>query len=233
MYKNDQEFLQKRYDPIHNRTIDYKHDAWQRILAVLSGITKLHTPVKLLDVGCYDGYIASLMRERMGNTCRLYGVDAANNSLTLARQQGMTVKVCDVTKGLPYVSDFFDYVFAGEIIEHIVDTDFFMREIKRVLKPDGICILTTPNSLSLGRRLHYLIGSGIFLEVSYSIPKNAAGHVRYFTFGSMKEFMTMHEFQITRIVSDTVNFPWFKSPLLAQIIPTIGQSIIVFAQNNK
>jgi SAM-dependent methyltransferase len=38
-----------------------------------------------------------------------------------------------------------DVVFAGECIEHIEDTDAFLSEIYRVLKPNGIAIFTTPN----------------------------------------------------------------------------------------
>lgn len=40
-----------------------------------------------------------------------------------------------------------DIIFAGECIEHIEDTESFLSEIWRILKPEGIAIFTTPNSL--------------------------------------------------------------------------------------
>jgi len=40
-----------------------------------------------------------------------------------------------------------DVIFAGECIEHIEDTEAFLSEIWRILKPEGIAIFTTPNSL--------------------------------------------------------------------------------------
>jgi len=233
MYKNRQEFLKKRYDPVHNRTINYQEDAPARLEAVLSGIKKTETPIKLLDIGCYDGHVGLLLKRKFGKQCKVYGIDVANNSIKLALQKGIQAKICDVTAGISYESNKFDYVFAGEIIEHLYDTDFFMEEVKRVLKPNGIFILTTPNFLSFGRRIYYLFGKGIFMEVSFSLPEKAAGHIRYFTFDTLKELAKLHNFEPIMTFSDTVTFPWFRINLFAKIFPTMGQSIIAFLRNKK
>lgn len=233
MYKDSNVFLKKRYDPVNNRTIDYYKDAPSRVSGVLSQVHKVTVPTKVLDVGCYDGHIGMLLKEKMGAQCVVYGIDAADNCVAESRKKGIKAKKCDITKGINYPSNSFDIVFAGEIIEHVLDSDFFMRELKRVLKPNGTLIFTTPNSLSLGRRLNYLFGNGVFLEISYTIPKNAAGHIHYFTFSTMKEFASMHKFEILSLYSDTVNFPTFRSDMLAKYFPTLGQSIIVFLRNKK
>lgn len=46
---------------------------------------------------------------------------------------------------IPFVSEYFDSMFAGEIIEHVSDPVEVLQEWKRVLKPNGTLILTTPN----------------------------------------------------------------------------------------
>lgn len=142
-------------------------------------------------------------------------------------------KVCDVTEGISFEPNMFDYVFAGEIIEHLYDTDFFMEEVRRVLKPNGIFILTTPNFLSFGRRIYYLFGKGIFMEVSFSLPEKAAGHIRYFTFHTLKELARLHNFEPIMTFSDIVTFPRFGSSMIAKIFPTLGRSIIAFLRNKK
>ena len=239
MYKDRKEFLKKRYDPVVNRTINYQGDP--RLKVVLSFLAKRNSvfqveaknSVKLLDIGCYDGHLASLLKNCLGN-CEAYGIDIAKKTIALARQKGIHAKICDIEKGINFESNLFDYVFAGEIIEHLYDTDFFMREIKRILKPDGIFIITTPNFVSLGRRLYYLFGKGIFMEQSFSLPKNAAGHIRYFTFETLKELLLLHKFEPIASFSDTVTLPgFFLFDAPAKIFPTLGRSIISFSRNKK
>ncbi len=232
MYTNRQEFLKKRYDPINNRTIlRYQEDA--RLKPILSVLKEARVPIKLLDIGCYDGHIGFLLKKKFGKKCEVYGIDVANNSIKLARKRGIHAKVCDVTVRINFEDNMFDYIFAGEIIEHLQDTDFFMCEVKRVLKPNGTLILTTPNFLSLGRRIYYLFGKGIYMEASFSLPENAAGHIRYFTFETLKELLSYHNFESTISFSEAVSFPGFDSNILAKIFPTFGRSIIMFSRNKK
>lgn len=233
MFRNYHEFLKKRYDPVSNPTISYQHDP--RLELILSFLRQSDTPIKLLDIGCYDGYIGSLLKKKLGTFCEIYGIDVAKNSVRLARKKGIHAKVCNVTGRIEFKSNTFDYIFAGEIIEHLQDTDFFMREIKRVLKPEGILILTTPNFLSLGRRIYYLFGKAIYMEASYHLPKNAAGHLRYYTFETLQELVLFHTFKVLTAFSDIVSFTHsgFGSTLLAKIFPTFGRSIILFARNSK
>ena len=55
------------------------------------------------------------------------------------------VKIINYT--LPFADSFFDFITTYETIEHMGDVKFYMRELSRVLKPDGIMVLTCPNVL--------------------------------------------------------------------------------------
>ena len=76
----------------------------------------------------------------------------------MAKKKGINVKIHDISKGLPYDSGYFDAIFAGEIIEHMTDDMFFLAECKRILKKNGILLLTTPNLVSLRNRIRKLFG---------------------------------------------------------------------------
>ena len=50
---------------------------------------------------------------------------------------------------VPFQDGQFDAVFAGEVIEHVIDVRQTLREWWRVLKPGGVAIITTPNKKRL------------------------------------------------------------------------------------
>lgn len=60
---------------------------------------------------------------------------------------------CDVAD-LPFEDGEFDALFAGEILEHVVDPAAALREWKRVVRPGGTLIVTTPNSGRLMNRIN-------------------------------------------------------------------------------
>lgn len=53
--------------------------------------------------------------------------------------------VCDLEDGLPFRANVFDKIFSRYVLEHISDLVFIMREIHRVLKPNGIAHLEVPH----------------------------------------------------------------------------------------
>lgn len=71
---------------------------------------------------------------------------------------GQKVDIVDlnIEKKLPYQDGTFDVVTATEVIEHLEDFRAILREIYRVLKPGGVCVLSTPNILNLNSRLRNL-----------------------------------------------------------------------------
>src|SRR5205807_8504439 len=74
-----------------------------------------------------------------------------------------------------------DVVLAGEIVEHIVDTEGFVQEIRRVLRPGGAVALSTPNILWWKHRVALLGGrypDALDYRTRYG---DDFGHVRIFT----------------------------------------------------
>lgn len=185
----------------------------------------------ILDIGCYDGTLLKLVKNRNNN---FFGLEISNWGIKKSREKGINVQryfFDDETK-LPFENNFFDLVVAGEIIEHIYDTDFFLKEIYRVLKLGGKLLISTPNVASLGRRLLLFFGRNPIIELSPNEP-NSSGHIRYFTFKSLCKLLKKHNFEIIKSQSDCVNFSnngKIKSALLAKIYPTLGASIIYLAR---
>lgn len=218
------------YDPkSSSRSIFY--DNSERIRQVLNLLDDLKKRERLVgvDLGCFNGEIGLRIKEYLGN-CEMYGVDIATNTREEVENRGLVFKPMFLDRKFDFEDQKFDFVFAGEIIEHLFDTDLFIDEIYRILKPGGVLIITTPNFLSFGRRINYFFGNAVFMEASHTFPTNAAGHVRYFSKGLLTKYLSSRGFNVEKFVSDEVNFPFkIRSYFLAQIIPTYGKHLIVRA----
>lgn len=204
----------------------------ERIRKMVSIINQFDLKEKnILDIGCHDGTLLSMIEN--GNNA-FFGLDASDWWIERCREKNIAVQqyFFDDEKKLPYEESFFDLVIAGEIIEHIYDTDFFLEEIRRVLKPKGKLIISTPNIASLGRRFFLLAGINPLIEISPN-EAGSVGHIRYFTFDSLNRLIRKHRFRIISQNSDCVNFSkngFLKSAFLANIFSYFGASIIILAE---
>lgn len=110
----------------------------------------------VLDVGCGDGKLTSLLVERVG---RVYGIDYQILPLKFAKllieHDNVELINHDVTTVLPFKAGSFDVVTAFDVIEHVPQSKLrrLLTEILRVLKIKGFFVLTTPNRRDLRNRI--------------------------------------------------------------------------------
>jgi len=98
--------------------------------------------LKILDIGCGDGVLLYLISQK--NKSLLTGIDLDQDSLKIATTKVKAKFIKASAYNLPVKSSSYDYVLASEIIEHLDQPKKMLIEIKRVLKPKGIAIITTP-----------------------------------------------------------------------------------------
>jgi methionine biosynthesis protein MetW len=107
---------------------------------------------RLLDCGCGDGEFTVQIACR-ARVAEAYGIECVNDHIREATDRGVIVTKGDLSDPLPYKSCFFDIVHANQIIEHLLNIDLFLAEVKRVLRPDGYAILSISNLASWHNRL--------------------------------------------------------------------------------
>lgn len=103
---------------------------------------------RILDVGCYDGYLLRQLRRRCDSNG--VGIDISFGALRLAQQLTGDEENHFVLSGaapLPFATGVFDVVVCSEILEHVPDLDWALREIARVLAKGGRLYATMPNAL--------------------------------------------------------------------------------------
>jgi SAM-dependent methyltransferase len=102
----------------------------------------------------------------------------------------------------PYQTADIDVVLFCEILEHLLqDPAHTLSEINRILKPGGICILTTPNVNRFENLRKLLIGENIYDQYSGHGPYGR--HNREYTLDEVQRLFTLHGFAIeTRFTAD-------------------------------
>jgi methionine biosynthesis protein MetW len=100
---------------------------------------------RLLDLGCSDGRWTLEVARRVG-TSDVHGVEMLEDRAAEARGRGIDVVVADLSARLDaYADASFDVVHSNQVIEHVRDTDCFIREVRRLLRPNGYAVLSTNN----------------------------------------------------------------------------------------
>jgi 2-polyprenyl-3-methyl-5-hydroxy-6-metoxy-1,4-benzoquinol methylase len=100
-------------------------------------------PPRVLDVGCGEGHFTAQLA-RAG--AAPVGADVSREALrrALARHPGLDLQVIPLQGQWPMADASFDAVWAGETIEHVADTAAWLSEVRRVLRPGGSLLLSTP-----------------------------------------------------------------------------------------
>jgi SAM-dependent methyltransferase len=111
----------------------------------------------LLDLGCGPGTVTMQVAERVG-AGRVLGVELMDELAAKARARGVEVTSADLGQPLLFDDASIDVVHSNQVIEHLNDTDLFLREIQRVLRPGGYAVLSTNNLSSWHNIVSLLFG---------------------------------------------------------------------------
>ncbi|HTZ40594.1 MAG TPA: class I SAM-dependent methyltransferase [Syntrophales bacterium] len=127
--------------------------------------------VSVLDVGCGDGYHIFVFDtvEGIREQATFQGVDISELKVEFARRISLEMGFENVqfaegkAENLGFRDESFDIVLCSDVVEHLENPERCFSEIRRVLKPGGTAVITTPNSSSAMIRFANLIKrAGLF-----------------------------------------------------------------------
>ena len=99
----------------------------------------------VLDIACGEGYGSNLLSK---DSKSVTGVDIAENAIAHARakyrHKNLKFVVGSCTS-IPLPSNSIDVAISFETLEHFTEHEIFIRELKRVLRPDGLLIISSPD----------------------------------------------------------------------------------------
>ena len=123
---------------------------WGWLNGELSSAARWVPPgVRVLDIGCGSG---SYVGYHAGRGCDAHGVDADRNVGVIAEKYGLKIRT-GVFDPSDYIREYFDYVTMDQVIEHVTDPLATLAGVWQVLKPDGCCVMSTPNANGWGAKM--------------------------------------------------------------------------------
>ncbi len=211
----------------------------------------------ILDIGCGDGTL-TMEIARTVNARDVYGIEIAKEGVAKAKEKGIRCMQADMdVDEIPFPAQQFDFIFCGEVIEHVFDPHRLLAFITKALKPGGKLLITTPNLTAWHCRIYLLLGYSPHLySVSLEHPgagklfrkSSAAGreHIRFFTRKGLADLLSAHGLTAQRtygfrhLDARSRDFlPWPFSSLLPaaeqlfSILPSFASAIAVLCENGK
>jgi SAM-dependent methyltransferase len=142
------EFTGERFIPGAPGEIWYEH--WHRYHFAASLVAGHET----LDIACGVGYGSALLAR---SAARVIGADLSQSAVDTARTAYASIANLEFTRAacaaLPFADSSFDAVVSFETIEHISEQEKFLDEVRRVLRPEGLFVVSSPNRLEYSDRL--------------------------------------------------------------------------------
>jgi 2-polyprenyl-3-methyl-5-hydroxy-6-metoxy-1,4-benzoquinol methylase len=191
-------------------------------------------PPRLLDIGCGEGTLGRMLRERGAR--HLTGVDLAAGALELAQAHYDTTLQANIERehlAARLGGAQFDAIVALEVLEHLFAPRAALAQFHELLAPGGAIIVSFPNSAWWRYRLELLRGR--FPEEYHVF--DAVEHLQQFTLPSFTRLLVQAGFRITAIDGEFLQPPGVRhlpSPLrraLNRRLPNLfGYQIVVRAE---
>ncbi|HWD74790.1 MAG TPA: class I SAM-dependent methyltransferase, partial [Solirubrobacteraceae bacterium] len=133
---------------------DYYEELWERLPRDLEppdlelrrafALAHISPSDRVLDLGSGAGDLTGDLQRA---AAAVVGVDVAEAALRRARSRHPKLSFlrAEIDGRLPLEDNSFDVVWSSEVIEHVADTARWMSEVRRVLRPGGRLLLTTPS----------------------------------------------------------------------------------------
>jgi ubiquinone/menaquinone biosynthesis C-methylase UbiE len=167
----------------------------------------------LIDIGCGTGEFIFQLRERFD---KLVGIDTSSHAIEFAaRRAGKEKDIllkCGELDSFHFPSECFNVCLCLDVLEHVRNVYPLVKEIYRILRPNGEIIVTVPNWYDI---------------ITTRILRRRSFHVHTMTPWNWMGLLRKAGFRIR--FYRAVEFPLVKSDLLARKIPILGMCILIVA----
>ena len=174
---------------------DFQQRRLKATLDLIPGSAK-NESLKLLDIGCGEGHFTNVIKKEFSNF-DVYGLDYSVSAIDFAHKTFPEINFITANAYYPpYKDEYFDIVVCNNLWEHVPDPLKMLRAMKRVLKPNGLLIISTPSRYRFSNLIKAAVGQEIAFMSTY--------HVTEYTIGQVKEQLRWEGFKTERVYSPPI-----------------------------
>jgi len=169
---------------------------------------------KVLDVGCSSGNFGEVLIKR--KNCVVDGIELDKDDVKRAAKKLHRVYRLNVeSDSLLRLKDKYDYLYFGDVIEHLFNPLATLKKVKSLLKPNGSIIFSIPNMGHISVRLELLKGNFEYTETGL-LDKT---HIRFFTLDEVKRVFNESGYAVEKLDYVEKDYP---KKLIDQILTKQG-----------
>lgn len=202
----------KKFDKdnfLNTMSFDYEQSIWGkgkaslawssptafRLRQALRAVQNLPSGAMVVEVGCGVGQFIRAVKKQLP-TLRCCGSDISATAIALAVNEHDGVEYSHhAPERLPYADGSTDAVLIFDVLEHVPDPAALLREVRRVLKPNGILYAFVPCEGDWLSFWHLLD----ILHLKRELTKKFAGHIQYFSRRALLDLFRRESFDFKRV----------------------------------
>lgn len=179
------------------------------VTSITELVRRIPAPARILEIGTFLGAV-SVTLERLGYEVTAFDIPEFVQSAALQRKfkaEGISLIGGNLKDSLPFPNGQFDVVLMCEVLEHLNFNPLpTLAEINRVLAPNGMLLIGTPNATRLETRIYLLQGRSINVPIqSFVLQLDPVGthqnmivglHWREYTAAELREMLDVTGFEV-------------------------------------
>lgn len=176
-------------------TLKWSDPSSFRLKQCLKTFFGLPEPRRILEVGCGAGQFIGAIKHNLPKA-DCHGCDISQQAIEQAkkRNDGVIYELMNNENALPYDSASFDGVAVFDVLEHAANPAALLKEINRLLRPNGVFYLFVPCEGDILSLWHGLDKIGLKKDLT----KKFAGHINYFSRAEVERLLKENAFEISR-----------------------------------
>jgi len=215
--------------PLKDWSENYFHTHKKRYLSDLNILDDNYSSGRILEIGSAPYHMTYLIHKKGLPLC---GVDISpERQSSFITNVGLKIKECNIEESpLPFEDNMFHYILLNEVFEHLrINPIKTLKEINRVLHPDGILVLSTPNLYNIRNIVNLMLGKGFddpYAEFSKIEKLGHMGHVREYSTKQVAKFLDNTGYKSTKILKRSYNSlkgMWTPFNLVRKLIPGLHE----------